>query len=416
MNTRRFIPRMASPSSFVSAALCATLAYSLLAPAQATAASWVTIVPDKKGKVDIDTASIERTADGKVRAWHRETYSPRRLQEAWAFSYSSLKQQTEFDCKKREAAVLRRLYYSETGSELKTEGFDKKDAAQVVPDSPVEAVFNHACRPPVAAKPVEAPKPPPPPPEPVSKPGKGKKSKDEPPPPPPPPPKPLTPWAYEGKIGAAHWGTLDDDYATCANGKRQSPIDIHSAIRADLPPLRIAYQPVALAILDDGHGIQVSAAGGGTITVEGEEFELQSIRFHRPGEEMINGKRSAMSALFEHRSKSGRLAMLSIPLQEGKQEHKLVRTLWTSLPLEQGKTNAPAGIKIDPGQLVPPKREYYTFSGSLTTPPCSEGVLWLVMKQAVHLSKEQIADFARIYKNNSRPIQPANGRVIKESR
>ena len=417
MTTRRLTPRMASPSPFLPAPLCLAFACGLLSPGLADAASWVTVVPDKKKKVDIDTASIERSADGKVRAWHREIYSPKRLQEAWAFSYSSLKQQTEFDCKKREAAALRRIYYSESSSELKTEGFDSKDAVQIVPDSAVEAVFNYACQPPMAAKPVTAAKPPPPPPEPVGKSAKGKKGKEEPPPPrPPPPPKPPTPWAYEGKIGATHWGKLDEDYAACANGKRQSPIDIRGAIRADLPALRIAYQPVPLDILDAGHGIVVNAAKGGTITVEGEEFALQSFRFHRPGEEMVDGKRAAMSVRFEHHAKSGRIAMLSVPLQEGKQEHKLVRTLWTALPLEQGKANTPAGAKIDPGQLLPAKREFFTFSGSLTTPPCTEGVLWLVMKQPVHLSREQIADFSRIYKNNARPIQPGNGRVIKESR
>jgi carbonic anhydrase len=108
--------------------------------------------------------------------------------------------------------------------------------------------------------------------------------------------------------------------------------------------------------------------------------------------------------------------MLSVPLQEGKTEHRLVRTLWTALPLEQGKANTPTGIKIDPGQLLPAKREYYTYGGSLTRPPCREGVVWVVMKHPVELSKEQIADFGRIYKNNSRPIQAVNGRVIKESR
>lgn len=417
MNThRQSIPCKPGSVPVLAAALCAFLAAGLVPHQLAHAASWVTLVPDKKRKVDIDTASIERSADGKVRVWHRESYSPRRLQDAWAFSYSSVKQLTEFECKKREAAVLRRIYYAETGSELKTEGFDSKDAAQVVPDSSVEAVFNYACRPPVAAKPAAATKPPPPPPEPAVKPKKGKKGQEEPPPPPPPPPKPPTPWAYEGKLGAANWGKLDEDYAVCADGKRQSPIDIRGAIRADLPALRIAYQPVPLAIVDDGHGIQVNATGGGMITVEGEEFELQSLRFHRPGEEMVNGKRAAMSVLFEHRAKSGRIAMLSVPLQEGKQEHKLIRTLWTALPLEQGRANAPAGIRIDPGYLIPSKREFFTYSGSLTTPPCTEGVLWLVMKHPMHLTKEQVDDFARIYKNNSRPIQPTNGRVIKESR
>lgn len=402
---------VAGPSSL----LLAALLLGLLPSDEAHAAKWLTVVPDKKARIEVDTASVERSADGKILVWHRETYSPRRLQDAWAFSYGSLKQQTEVQCDKRQAAVLRRIYYGETGSELKTEGFDSKDTTPIVPDSPTEAVFNYVCKPKAVEKPVEPPKPPPVvvAPAPPTKKTKGKKTTEE---PPPPPPKPPTPWTYEGKLGATHWAKLDTDYGTCASGKRQSPIDIREAIHADLPPLRIAWQSVPLNLIDDSHGIQVNTPGGGTMTVDGEEFELQSFRFHRPGEDMVNGKRAAMSIQFEHRAKSGRIAMLSVPLQEGKTEHRLLRTLLTSMPLEQGKASAPAGVKIDPGQLLPAKREYYTYSGSLTTPPCTEGVLWLVMKQPVQLSKEQLADFGKIYKNNSRPLQAGNGRVIKVSR
>lgn len=398
-----------------SSLLLTALLLGLLSHDQAHAARWLTVVPDKKARIEVDSASIERAADGKILVWHRETYSPRRLQDAWAFSYGSLKQQTQVQCDKRQAAVLRRIYYGESGSELKTEGFDGKDTTSVVPDSPVEAVFNFVCKPKVAEKPVEPPKPPPE----VVAPPSPKKTKGKNPPeeaPPPLPPKPPTPWAYEGKLGAAHWGKLDTDYALCASGKRQSPIDIREAIHADLPPLRIAWQSVPLNLIDDSHGIQINTPGGGTLTVDGEEFELQSFRFHRPGEDMVNGKRAAMSIQFEHRAKSGRIAMLSVPLQEGKTEHRLLRTLLSAMPLEQGKALAPAGVKIDPSQLLPQKREYYTYSGSLTTPPCTEGVLWLVMKQPVQLTKEQLADFGKIYKSNVRPVQTSNGRVVKESR
>lgn len=415
MKSRRFYPLpLALPATAPCSLICAALLLGLLPAQQACAAKWVAVVPDKNAKVEIDATSIERAADGKVSAWHRETYSPRRLQDAWAFSYVSIKQQTEFQCDKRQAAVLRRIYYGDSGNELKSEGFDSKDATSVIPDSAAESVFNYVCRKKKEEKPAEPPKPPPPPvvPEATGKKVKGKGSKEE----MPPPPKPPTPWTYDGKLGAANWGKLDPDYAICASGKRQSPIDIHNAIRADLPPLRVAYQNTAPTIIDDGHGIQVNTPAAGTITVDGEEFELRSFRFHRPGEEMVNGKRAAMSVQFEHRAKSGRIAMLSVPLQEGKTEHRLIRALWTALPLEPDKQYSPAGLKIDPGQLLPTKREYATYSGSLTTPPCSEGVLWLIMKQPVQLSKEQIADFARIYKNNSRPIQPANARVIKVSR
>lgn len=390
--------------------LAATLALALAPLQDAHAARWISINKDATALIEVDGSSIDRSGE-KVRAWHRETYQPKRMQETGAFSYASLKQLTEFQCDKRSAAIQRRIYFADNGTEIKSESPDSKDGAPVVPDSPTEAVFSHVCRKPAPKAPEPEPPKPAPAPEPT-KPAKGKSGKDA---PPPPPPKPPTPWSYEGKSGPKQWGKLDPDYALCASGERQSPIDIRSPIRGDLPALKISYKVVPLNLIDDGHGISVNAPEGGSILIDGEEFELQAFRFHRPGEPMINGKRAAMDVQFEHKAKSGRIAMLSVPIQEGK-EHRLVRLLWSALPLEPGKAVMPAGVKVDPGQLLPAKREYITYSGSLTTPPCSEGVLWVVMKQAIPLSKEQIADFGKIYKNNVRPVQPANGRVIKESR
>jgi len=186
-------------------------------------------------------------------------------------------------------------------------------------------------------------------------------------------------------------------------------------VRADLPAIQTAYRPVALNILDDGRGIRVETPGAGTLTVGQDSFELEQISLHRPGEEKINGKPYAMSAHLVHQSKSGKTAVLAVMIEAGK-ENSLVRTLWSHLPLEQEQPVKRGDVKVDPTLLVPAKRGYYTFMGSLTTPPCSEGVLWLVMKTPLQLSKEQIAGFATIYKNNVRPVQAVNGRVIKESR
>ncbi|MBI2308650.1 MAG: carbonic anhydrase family protein [Rhodocyclales bacterium] len=397
--------------------LCAGVAL-LLPIASAHAAKWLAVGPGGKSaplKVAVDTSSIDRGSDGKVRAWHRETYAARRLQESWAFSYASLTQLSEFQCDKRLVAPLRRLYLAENGSELKSEGFDGKDALPVVPETPLEAVFNHVCRKPAA--PATPPAPAKPAAELVvepSKPGKprGKGDKEE---APPPPPKPPAAWSHDGKLGPARWSKLSEDYAACGDGKRQSPIDIRAPIRADLSPIRFAWKPIPLSIVDTGHTIQVNADDAGSIVVDGEEYLLQRFWFRHPGEEMGNGKRPVMSVQFEHRSKSGQVAMLAVPLVEGK-ENRLVRTLWNALPLEPGKPVTPGGAKIDPGQLIPQKREYSTYIGSLTTPPCTEGVLWLVLKHPVSVSREQIADFAKVYKNNVRPVQATNGRVVKESR
>ncbi|MDX9707723.1 MAG: carbonic anhydrase family protein, partial [Azospira sp.] len=222
------------------------------------------------------------------------------------------------------------------------------------------------------------------------------------------------PWSYEGDDGPANWAKLSTDYAACAGGQ-QSPIDLRAPILADLPAIRFSWNVIPLTITDTGKLIEVSGAGGGHITVEGEDYELQHARFRLPAEEIVDGKRAAMSVQFEHRSQSGKIAVLAVPLVEGK-ENRLVRQLLTALPLERGKAHAPAGVKVDLGVFIPQKRDYYTYSGSLTMPPCTESVTWLVLKQPATLSKEQIADFAKAYRDNVRPVQPTNGRIIKGSR
>lgn len=397
MNRRLpFAPRRRIAPSLLAAAI-------LLALGQpAHAAKWQQVSPGGKTAADrteVDSASIDRSSEGKVRAWHRQIHASRQLQEAWAFSYRSLQQFTEFDCGKRLFLPQQRIYFADDGSELKNERLQNGEATPVVPGTPLEQVFVFACR-----KPGEA-----------GKEENGAKAKAPPPPAPPPIPEGPVAWSYAGATGPEHWGKLSKDYAACGAGKWQSPIDIRAPIRADLPPVRFAWKQVPLTIVDTDRTIRVDVEDGGHILVEGEEYALRNFRFRLPGEEIVDGKRAAMSVQFEHRSKSGQVAILAVPLVEGK-ENRLIRTLWNALPLEPGKPKTPAGPKIDPGLLIPQKRDYHTYVGSLTTPPCTEGVLWLVMKQPVTLSKEQIADFAKVHRNNARPAQPAHGRVVKSSR
>lgn len=222
------------------------------------------------------------------------------------------------------------------------------------------------------------------------------------------------PWSYEGEGGADHWGKLKPDYATCASGKRQSPIDIRDGIRVDQPTIDFAWRPSQFRIVDNGHTVQV-AVGGSGISLLGKNYELIQFHFHRPGEERVNGKSFEMSAHFVHKAEDGRLAVVAVLMERG-EENPFVQTLWNHLPLERNEDVAPPNVAIDPAKFLPGDRSYYTYMGSLTTPPCTENVQWLVLKQPVPVSAEQIAIFSRLYRNNARPVQPTFGRLIKESR
>ena len=220
-------------------------------------------------------------------------------------------------------------------------------------------------------------------------------------------------WSYEGEGGPEAWGRLQPEFATCASGQRQSPIDIRDGIAVDLEPIVFDYQPGAFRVIDNGHTVQVNVAPGNFVGVGGRRYELLQFHFHRPSEERIAGRQFAMVVHLEHRSADGRLAVVAVLLDEGP-AHPLVQLVWNNLPLEKHEEQA-APMPLDPASLLPNDRRYYTYMGSLTTPPCTEGVLWMVMKQPVTLSPEQAAIFGRIYPMNARPVQPGSGRLVKES-
>lgn len=221
-------------------------------------------------------------------------------------------------------------------------------------------------------------------------------------------------WAYDGKEGPQNWSKLSPEFATCAQGKFQSPIDIREGIRLNLDPVKFDYKPSPLRILDNGHTVQVNYGMGSSITVSGEKYNLVQFHFHKPSEERIDGKSFDMVVHLVHKNMMGSLAVVAVMLRNGA-PNPLVQTLWTHLPLQQGKEAMPRDVKIDASQFLPADRAYYTFLGSLTTPPCTEGVLWLVMKTPMQVSRTQISAFGRLYENNARPVQQANRRLIKES-
>jgi len=220
-------------------------------------------------------------------------------------------------------------------------------------------------------------------------------------------------WSYDGESGPQTWGRLKPEFSKCSTGTRQSPIDIRDGIRVDLEPVQFDYKPSGFSVLDNGHTVQVNVAPGNFIEVMGRRFELVQFHFHRPSEERIDGKQFDMVAHLVHKDIGGRLAVVAVLLERGG-AHPLVQSVWNNLPLEKGD-EVSTRAQLDLNQLLPKDTRYFTYMGSLTTPPCSEGVLWMVMQQPVAVSPEQVDVFARLYPMNARPLQQAQGRLIKQS-
>ena len=225
-------------------------------------------------------------------------------------------------------------------------------------------------------------------------------------------------WGYQGTTGPSHWGAMEHEYAACGTGKTQSPIDIEesAAKKSDLPAIAFDYKPSPLKIVDNGHTVQVIYAPGSSITVAGKQYELVQFHFHKPSEEKINGKPSDMVVHLVHRDRDGKLAVVAVLLQAGA-SNSLIETLWKNVPKEKEKETDVQGVQVNAADLLPAnKAAYYTFMGSLTTPPCSEGVTWFVHKARTTISKDELASFAKLYSMNARPTQAVNGREIRETK
>lgn len=220
-------------------------------------------------------------------------------------------------------------------------------------------------------------------------------------------------WDYHGSGGPETWGQLKPEFSQCSTGQRQSPIDIRGGIGVQLEPIQFDYRVSGFSVIDNGHTVQVNLPAGHAVTVLGRRFELQQFHFHRPSEERINGKQYEMVAHLVHKDAEGKLAVVAVLLDRGAAQ-PLIQAVWNALPLEKHEAQAAPGT-IDLNKLLPEDRRYYTYMGSLSTPPCSEGVLWMVLKTPVSVSADQIAIFSQLYPMNARPVQPLAGRLIKES-
>jgi carbonic anhydrase len=225
-------------------------------------------------------------------------------------------------------------------------------------------------------------------------------------------------WSYAGATGPQHWAEEDAAFVACGTGaaRHQSPINIDGAVRKDLPPIEFDYRPTPLTVTDTGHSFQVNATpGSGGITIAGEHYDLVQLHFHRPSEETFQGHHYSMVAHLVHKNAKGELAVVAVQIHKG-QENAFLKPIFDNFPAAGTQEKTVAGVSLDPGTFVPARHGYYTYEGSLTTPPCSEGVRWFELKTAVQASAAQLQAFALRYPHNARPTQALNGRSVAQSK
>jgi len=213
-------------------------------------------------------------------------------------------------------------------------------------------------------------------------------------------------WSYEGDMGPERWGK---EFPTCAKGKSQSPLDIRGPFVKTRTVVTTDYKEGPLKMLNNGHTIQVNVPAGSKLRIDGVAYDLLQFHFHRPSEEKIDGKPMAMVVHFVHKNAEGKLAVVGVLLKEGN-ENPGIKTLWANMPMEEGPEVTPEGVNFNPANLLPREFDFYSYEGSLTTPPCTEGVRFFILKTTVNVAKEQVAAFP--FKRNARPVQELNGREI----
>jgi len=222
-------------------------------------------------------------------------------------------------------------------------------------------------------------------------------------------------WSYEGEGAPEHWGALDEAYKTCQSGMNQSPINIDSTIKAHLTPLKTHYIDGPVTLTNNGHTIQAveKPDTADTITLDNQSWALQQFHFHAPSENTIHGKKFDMEMHLVHKNAEGALTVVAVMFDKGAANAELDK-LWGIMP-GQAEQSATLETKLDLNKLLPKNKTYWRFSGSLTTPPCSEGVTWIVLKNPMTLSAAQLEKFTHtMHHDNNRPVQSLHGRVVVE--
>ena len=217
-------------------------------------------------------------------------------------------------------------------------------------------------------------------------------------------------WEYKGKSGPSHWSELEQGFSACKTGKQQSPIAIHGAKPANLAPIDFHYAPGAAEVVNRGHTVQVNLDAGGTVTLPSGDYKLVQFHFHTPSEETVNGNHYPLVAHLVHKNDAGELAVVAVLFKQGR-ENAALKGVFAALPAAAGEKHPVEG-GVDVAAALPADHAYYAYMGSLTTPPCSEGVHWQVLKEPVEISKGQLASFRKLYAMNARPLQALNGRVV----
>ncbi len=358
---------------------------SLAAPAAAVD-SWEPIVKDRERQVEIDRSTVIQSDNGAKVAWARIVLSPERAETE---GYAAVKALNRFDCYNRSFFTVKRVYLDSRHLVLREESVLDQSPVLAARNSVDERLWQEVCRPPSvadlhkvaqqaaasAAAVAEQPKP-------------------------------------EARPVSVSRAAAPSDATLPANISR----DAGRGREVDLEPPRFDYRPTRFRITDTGRTLKVDVGAGMGVEIRGQRYELEHLQFHRPSVERVGGQASAMTVHFHHRAADGRIAIVAVLLERGEMPHPLVQTLWNSLPLERGGHYEPASATIDPATLIPADPSHYLYLGSLVTPPCTEGVTWVVMKSALTLSDDQLAIFARLYPRNGRPLQPRNGRIVLESR
>ena len=220
-------------------------------------------------------------------------------------------------------------------------------------------------------------------------------------------------WTYEGEEGPSHWGELDGSYAVCGTGKSQSPIDVANSSEQDLSNISFHYQPSKVNILNNGHTVQVNYDAGSYIELDGTRYEVVQFHYHAPSEHTVDGESFPAELHIVHRNADGNLAVVGILLKEGI-ENAAYQPFISNLPAEKADVKD-AGVQINAMDMLPSVQTTFRYSGSLTTPPCTESVSWLLMTTPVELSAQQLTTLDSLFEGGTnRPVQPVNDRTLIE--